>query len=75
MINLFEEYDHYSGYKLNVLKRQTLTFDYLTITPFQEIKAIFSLKWKYLGVNLTKNTSTIYKTNYEHQSEYPDVER
>uniref|UniRef100_A0A669DS28 Reverse transcriptase domain-containing protein n=1 Tax=Oreochromis niloticus TaxID=8128 RepID=A0A669DS28_ORENI len=66
LMALLKVYNQYSGYKLNIQKTQSLTFNY---TPLPETKKKFNFKWdsptiKYLGVNLTKDMSKLYENNY-----------
>ena len=63
---LIKTYNSYSGYKLNIQKTQTLTFNY-TLHP--DIKKKYNFKWdsstiKYLGINLAKDMSKLSEINY-----------
>ena len=54
--------------KINVSKTQILSFNY---TPPKEIMEIYDLKWnlksiQYLGVTITKNSTDLYKANYNN---------
>ena len=66
LMDLLEEYGHYSGYRLNVAKTQILALNY---TPTIGIKEKYTLRWdcekiKYLGVNITKGVDKLYDPNY-----------
>lgn len=66
LMSLLKEYNLYSGYKLNIQKTQTLTFNYI---PHPDIKGKYNFKWdspkiKYLGINLTKDMSKLFESNY-----------
>lgn len=66
LLALHKEFGSYSGYKLNLNKTQTLTFNY---KPQDDIKKICSFKWnentiKYLGVQIPRDLSIIYDLNY-----------
>uniref|UniRef100_A0A669ET24 Reverse transcriptase domain-containing protein n=1 Tax=Oreochromis niloticus TaxID=8128 RepID=A0A669ET24_ORENI len=66
LLSLLETFGSLSGYKLNILKTQILTFNY---KPNQEIKSKVNLNWesewmKYLGVNITKDLSKLYNANF-----------
>lgn len=66
LMSLLQEFGWYSGYKLNLNKTQTLTFNY---KPPDRIDKLCNFKWKdkvikYLGVQIPKNLSTIYDLNY-----------
>ncbi len=66
LISLLQEFGSYSGYKLNLNKTQTITFNY---KPQDNINRICNFKWKdnmikYLGVQIPKDLSTIYDCNY-----------
>ena len=66
LMHLLTKYGYYSGYKLNMGKTQTLLFH---TTPTGELKEC-NLPWeakslRYLGVNITKNPSDLFKINYE----------
>lgn len=61
-----KKFGSYSGYKLNLNKTQTLTFNY---EPQENIYRICTFKWKsniikYLGVQIPKDVSSIYDQNY-----------
>lgn len=52
-----EQYGLYSGYKLNVHKTQTLSYNFF---PQENVRKIYNFKWKtnvmkYLGVNIPRN--------------------
>lgn len=66
LLALLKTFGSYSGYKLNLHKTQTLTFNYL---PPENIHKMSKFKWKdtvikYLGVNIPKDLSQIYDHNY-----------
>lgn len=66
-----EKFGLYSGYKVNILKTQTLMYN---CTPNQELKK-WEINWaaksiKYLGINITKDLSKLYRNNYEHKGRY-----
>lgn len=66
LLSLLKEFGSYSGYKLNLHKTQTLTFNY---KPQENIYKICQFKWnsntiKYLGVQIPKEVSAIYDHNY-----------
>ena len=66
LLSLLKEFGSYSGYKLNLHKTQTLTFNY---EPQESIYKTFQFKWKnntikYLGVHIPKEVSAIYDHNY-----------
>ena len=68
LMKLLHTYGHLSGYKINVSKTQILSFNY---TPPKEIMEIYDLKWnlksiQYLGVTITKNSTDLYKANYNN---------
>ena len=63
---LLKTYNSYSGYKLNIQKTQTLTFNF---APCPEMKRKYNFNWnspsiKYLGINLTKDLSKLFEYNY-----------
>uniref|UniRef100_A0A672H4Y4 Reverse transcriptase domain-containing protein n=1 Tax=Salarias fasciatus TaxID=181472 RepID=A0A672H4Y4_SALFA len=67
LMDLLEKFGHYSGYKLNETKTQTLALNY---TPTTSIKDKYKLKWdmdkiKYLRVNVTKGVEKLYNANYK----------
>lgn len=67
LIELLNIYGRHSGYRVNVNKTQILSFNY---TPSQEIQKMFQLIWdadtmKYLGVILTKQSSQLFKANFD----------
>ncbi len=62
-----EEYELYSGYKLNIHKTQTLTFSY---SPDQVIRGRYGInpeteKMKYLGVVIPRDLSKLFSLNYD----------
>lgn len=66
LLQILERFGDCSGYRLNMSKTQTLLFH---TTPSPELKE-HKLNWeansiKYLGVNITKNPSELYKNNYD----------
>lgn len=66
LLSLLKIFGSLSGYKLNLNKTQTLTFNY---TPQQNIHRMSQFKWKgtvvkYLGIQLPKDLSRIYDHNY-----------
>lgn len=66
LMTCLEEYGSYSGYKVNINKTQTLSFNYL---PQENVRRKFNFKWnadviKYLGVNIPKKLTDIYNVNY-----------
>lgn len=66
LLSALQEFGSYSGYKLNLNKTQTITFNY---EPQHSINRICKLKWKdniikYLGDQVPKDLSTIYECNY-----------
>lgn len=66
LLSRLKEFGSYSGYKLNLHKTQTLTFNY---EPQENIYKICQFKWKgntikYLGVQIPKEISAIYDHNY-----------
>uniref|UniRef100_A0A096M9G4 Reverse transcriptase domain-containing protein n=1 Tax=Poecilia formosa TaxID=48698 RepID=A0A096M9G4_POEFO len=79
LMDLFGKYEYLSGYKINVSKTQTLTLNY---NPSKEIQEAFPIKWnmkeiKYLGINITKEISTLFKANYSKitQEIQKDIDR
>ena len=65
-MSCLDQYGFYSGYKLNIEKTQTLSFNWL---PQENIHKTFKFKWKtrtmkYLDVNITKTFEDIYDVNY-----------
>ena len=57
-----EQYGLYSGYKLNVHKTQTLSYNFF---PQENVRKRYNFKWKtniikYLGVNIQRNLTDIY---------------
>lgn len=77
LCNLKEFGDH-SGYRLNITKTQVLLFHSI---PSQQLKD-HRLNWeatqiKYLGVNITKKPSDLYKENYDKVNDLirTDLER
>lgn len=61
-----EKFSLYSGYKVNILKTQILMFN---CTPNKKLKE-WKINWeakslKYLGINITKDLSKSYQSNYE----------
>ena len=67
-MKLLHTYGHLSGYKINVSKTQILSLNY---TPPKEIMEIYALNWnlksiQYLGVTITKNSTDLYKANYNN---------
>ena len=78
LMQTLEKFSGYSGYKLNVTKTQTLIFH---TTPTQKLKK-HRLRWeakslKYLRVNITKDLSELYNSNYEEVNNLikTDIER
>lgn len=66
LLDLFDIFGTYSGYKLNIQKTQILTFNYI---PSPELKHRIPIDWsqkviKYLGIWLTHCPSDLYKKNY-----------
>lgn len=66
LMQTLDQFSFYSGYKLNKTKTQILM---LNCTPDQKLKER-ELNWeaksiRYLGINITKNLSKLYKSNYE----------
>jgi len=66
LLHLLEEFGSYSGYKLNLDKTQTLTFN---LSPHGNTYKTCKFKlansiMKYLGVQIPKDLSTIYDHNY-----------
>jgi len=66
LMSLLKKYNLYSGYKLNIQKTQTLTFNYI---PHPDSKGKYNFKWdspkiKYVGINLTKDMSNLFENNY-----------
>lgn len=63
---LFEQYGQLSGYRVNMTKTQTLSYNY---NPPLEIIAKFPMVWqaeslKYLGINIPKNLAKLFELNY-----------
>ena len=66
LMSSLDQYGFYSGYKLNIEKTQTLSFNY---SPQENVHKMFKFKWKtrilkYLGVNIPKTYEGIYDANY-----------
>ena len=66
LLQILKRFGDCSGYRLNMSKTQTLLFH---TTPSPELKE-HKLNWeansiKYLGINITKNPSELYKDNYD----------
>lgn len=66
LLSLLKEFGSYSGYKLNLQKTQTLTFN---MGPHENIYRTCKFKWtgnviKYLGVQIPKDLTTIFDHNY-----------
>lgn len=66
LMSSFNQYGFYSGYKLNIEKTQTLSFNY---SPQDSTRKTFNFIWKtrilkYLGVNIPKTYEGIYNANY-----------
>lgn len=66
LMSLLKTYNSYSGYKLNIQKTQILTYNF---TPHPEIRRRYNFNWdspsmKYLGINLTKDMSKLFESNY-----------
>lgn len=66
VMTLLKTYSLYSGYKINIQKTQTLTYNF---RPNSDIRRQCKLKWnspslKYLGINLTKDVSKLFDSNY-----------
>lgn len=66
LMSLLKTYNSYSGYKVNIQKTQTLTFNF---TPHPGTKRKYNFEWdsptiKYLGINLTKDMSKLFESNY-----------
>lgn len=66
LMSLLNTINFYSGYKINIQKTQTLTYNF---RPNLEMKKQYNFKWnsislKYLGINLTKDLSTLFDSNY-----------
>ena len=60
-----DEYGQKSGYKLNIVKTQILSFNY---TPSKDIRRKYKVKWeatsiKYLGVLISQKLDNIYEIN------------
>lgn len=79
LMSLLETFGYLSGYKINISKTQTLTFNY---TPSQNIKNMYQLDWKresikYLGIEITQNFYNLNKKNYTQVQEniLKDMER
>lgn len=67
LMHILEKYGRYAGYKLNIQKTQTLTFNY---TPPKPIREKFHLNWdqkslKYLGIYLPKEIPTLAEINFD----------
>lgn len=67
MENILKIFGSLSGFKLNILKTQVLTFNY---NPPEEIKKDYCLKWdlkyiKYLGIHIPKDLKDLEKLNYD----------
>jgi hypothetical protein len=65
LMKTLDRFGQYSGYKLNKTKTQVLM---LNCVPNQKLKET-GLNWeaksiRYLGINITKNISKLYKSNY-----------
>lgn len=66
LLSLIKEFGSYSGYKLNLHKTQTLTFNLIPSENFYR-SSKFNLTGdviKYLGVHIPKDLTTIYDHNY-----------
>ncbi len=66
LMSCLDQFGFYSGYKLNIEKTQTLSFNY---SPGKVIHRTFKFKWKtkimkYLGVNIPKTLKDVYYVNY-----------
>lgn len=66
LMRLFEQYGRLSGYKINMSKTQTLSYNY---NPPGEITTKYPMVWqaeslKYLGINISKDLSKISEFNY-----------
>lgn len=63
---LFAQYGQLSGYKINMSKTQTLSYNY---NPPLEIITKYPMVWqaeslKYLGINIPKNQTKLFEFNY-----------
>ena len=66
LMSSLKDFGAYSGYKLNVQKTQTLSYNY---SPQKDMLNRFNFKWtssdiKYLGIKIPKDISKIYDSNY-----------
>uniref|UniRef100_A0A3P9LQY6 Reverse transcriptase domain-containing protein n=1 Tax=Oryzias latipes TaxID=8090 RepID=A0A3P9LQY6_ORYLA len=66
LMTLLKEFNSLAGYKLNILKTQTLLFNH---SPSEKTASSYNIKWdnkriKYLGVFLPKNLSLLFVENY-----------
>lgn len=66
LVQILKDFGKFSGYKLNITKTPILCINY---RPAELIRQEYKLTWdseqiKYLGVNLTKDFSTLYEVNY-----------
>ena len=71
LLDLLNTYGQLSGYKINITKTQVLTINY---TPTKEIREKFNLNWNlkkinYLGVEVTRNISGLYRANYDKMNQ------
>lgn len=67
LMNTLEKFGRYAGYKLNIQKTQTLTFNYI---PPKHIREKFHLNWgqnslKYLGIYSRKEILTLAEINFD----------
>lgn len=78
LLQTLERFGDYSGYKLNMLKTQTLLFYTVPSSKMIEYKLNWEAKsLKYLGVHITKNLSELYSINYDNVNDMirSDIER
>jgi len=66
LMTLLKTYNLYSGYKINIQKTQTLTYNF---SPNLQTRRQYDFNWKsqsikYLGITLTKDISKLFESNY-----------
>ena len=78
LMQTLDEFSSYSGYKLNKSKTQILMFNCEPNAKLKELNINWEAKsFKYLGINITKDLSKLYQSNYEdiNKNIKTDIER